>query len=85
MATIGHGRVPAPDASAPIGRRDAARPGSVMAAAREAAEEVGVMRAAGRPVCDISHVLEAMRAAAQAAQDGSLQPAEEVAALSVGA
>jgi len=85
MATIGHGRVPAPNASAPIEGRDAARPGSIMAAAQKAAVDVGAMRAAGRPVCDISHILGAMRAAGSAVQEESFQPAEAAASLSVGA
>jgi len=59
------------------------QPGSaraVVEAAQRAAAEISEMRAAGEQVCDISHILGAMRMATTKARQESRQSAEAAAA-----
>jgi len=52
---------------------------AVVEAARKAAAEISEMRAAGEQVCDISHILGAMRMATARARQEAMQPAEAAA------
>jgi len=56
---------------------------AVVEAARAASAEIAEMRASGQPVCDVSHIVGAMRMATLRARQESLQPAETVAASSL--